>query len=78
MDSRRPAAYIRRSFVDPESPGDIAEASQLAEVKRLAAADGHNGNLVVYSDWGVSADVAKSAKRLEYTRLLADMEAGRV
>ena len=75
---RAPAAYIRRSFVDPESPGDIAEAAQLAEVRRLAAADGHNGNLVVYSDWGVSADVAKSAKRTEYTRLLADMEAGRV
>jgi DNA invertase Pin-like site-specific DNA recombinase len=75
---RVPAAYIRRSFVDPESPGDIAEAAQLSEVRRLAAADGHNGNLVVYSDWGVSADVAKSAKRLEYTRLLADMEAGRI
>lgn len=75
---RSPAAYIRRSFVDPESPGDIAEAAQLAEVRRLAAVDGHNGNLIVYSDWGVSADVAKSAKRTQYTRLLADMEAGRI
>src|SRR5664279_4020110 len=75
---RTPAAYIRRSFVDPESPGDIAEAAQLAEVRRLAVADGHNGNLVVYSDWGVSADIAKSAKRTEYSRLLDDMGAGRI
>ena len=75
---RHPVAYIRRSFVDAESPGDIAEAAQLAEVRRLAAADGHNGNLVVYSDWGVSADLAKSVKRTEYTRLLADMEAGSI
>jgi DNA invertase Pin-like site-specific DNA recombinase len=75
---RVPAAYIRRSFVDAESPGDISELAQLAAVKKLAAADGHNGNLQVFSDWGVSADVAKSAKRTEYTRLLADMEDGRI
>lgn len=73
-----PAAYLRRSFVDAESPGDISEAAQLATVRKLAAADGHNGNLVVYSDWGVSADIAKSAKRTEYARLLADMEAGSI
>ena len=75
---RVPAAYIRRSFVDSDSPGDISEMAQLAAVKKLAAADGHNGNLEVFSDWGVSADVAKSAKRTEYTRLLADMEEGRI
>jgi len=73
-----PAAYIRRSFVDSDSPGDISEAAQLAAVRKLAAADGHNGNLVIYSDWGVSADIAKSAKRTAYTQLLADMEAGSV
>jgi len=75
---RVPAAYIRRSYVDAESPGDIAEAAQLAEVRKLAAADGHNGNLETFSDWGVSADIAKTAKRTAYTRLLADMEAGRI
>jgi DNA invertase Pin-like site-specific DNA recombinase len=75
---RHPAAYIRRSHVDPQSPGDISEAAQLAAVKKLAAVDGHNGDMAVYSDWGISADVAKSRKRTDYTRLLADMEAGRV
>ena len=55
-----------------------AAGSQRATVRRLAEADGHNGDLVEYDDWGVSADVAKSAKRTEYARLLADMEAGRV
>jgi DNA invertase Pin-like site-specific DNA recombinase len=75
---KHPAAYIRRSFVDAEAPGDIAEAAQLAEVRRLAAQDGHNGDLVIYSDWGISADVAKTTKRTEYTRLLDDMDAGRI
>jgi len=75
---RHPAAYLRRSFVDADSPGDISREAQRATVRKLAAADGHNGNLVEYDDWGISADVAKSAKRTAYTRLLADMEAGRV
>lgn len=73
---RHPAAYLRRSFVDADSPGDISREAQRAAVRKLAAADGHNGNLVEYDDWGISADVAKSAKRTAYTRLLADMEAG--
>src|SRR5450759_1253150 len=75
---RHPAAYLRRSFVDAESPGDISREAQRATVRKLAAADGHNGNLVEYDDWGISADVAKSARRTAYTRLLADMEAGTI
>ena len=75
---RHPAAYLRRSFVDADSPGDISREAQRETVRKLAAGDGHNGNLVEYDDWGISADVAKSAKRTAYTRLLADMEAGRV
>src|SRR5450759_238670 len=75
---RHPAAYLRRSFVDAESPGDISREAQRAAVRKLAAADGHNGNLVEYDDWGISADVAKSARRTAYTRLLADMEAGTI
>ncbi len=73
-----PAAYLRRSFVDAESPGDISLEAQRAAVRKLAAADGHNGNTVEYNDWGVSADVAKSGKRTAYSKLLADMEAGLV
>jgi DNA invertase Pin-like site-specific DNA recombinase len=73
-----PAAYLRRSYVDPQSPGDISREAQRATVRKLAAADGHNGDLIEYDDWGVSADVAKSAKRTAYTQLLADMEAGSV
>lgn len=73
-----PAAYIRRSFVDAQSPGDISRDLQRAAVRRLAAADGHDGNLVEYDDWGVSADIAKTAKRTAYTRLLGDMEAGSI
>lgn len=73
-----PAAYLRRSYVDPDSPGDISLEAQRAAVRKLATGDGHNGNVVEYNDWGVSADVAKSAKRSDYARLLGDMEAGKV
>ncbi|HEY5495022.1 MAG TPA: recombinase family protein [Candidatus Limnocylindrales bacterium] len=76
--TRHPAAYIRKSYVDHEAPGDISEAAQLAEVRRLAALDGHNGDLETFSDWNLSADAAKSAARTEYTRLLADMENGQI
>lgn len=74
----QPAAYLRRSYVDPDSPGDISREVQLAAVRRLAHADGHNGDLVIYDDFGRSADHEKSERRTEYTRLLADMEAGKV
>lgn len=76
--SRHPAAYLRRSYVDPDSPGDISLEAQRAAVATLAHRDGHNGNVVEYSDWGISADVAKAEKRTAYARLLADMEAGTV
>lgn len=78
MTTTHPAAYLRRSYVDPNSPGDISREAQRAAVRKLAVADGHNGNLIEYDDWGISADVAKSAKRTAYARLLADMEAGSV
>lgn len=72
------AAYIRRSYVDAESPGDISLEAQRSAVRRLAAADGHGHELAEYNDWGISADVAKAGQRTAYSRLLADMEAGRV
>jgi DNA invertase Pin-like site-specific DNA recombinase len=73
-----PAAYLRRSYVDAHSPGDISLEAQRAAVSKLAHADGHNGDVVEYSDWGVSADHAKAGKRTQYAQLLADMEAGSV
>ena len=74
----QPACYLRRSYVDANAPGDISRDAQLAAVRKLAAADGHNGDLVEYDDWGISADVAKASKRTAYTRLLGDMEDGKV
>ena len=76
--SSHPAAYLRRSYVDPNSPGDISREAQRETIHRLAQGEGHNGDLIEYDDWGVSADVAKAAKRTAYARLLADMEAGNV
>ena len=73
---RHPAAYLRRSYVDPGNPGDISREAQREAVRRLAHRDGHNGNLREYDDWGVSADVAKAGKRTAYAQLLADMDAG--
>lgn len=74
----KPVAYLRRSFVDVDSPGDISRDLQRAAVQKLAAADGHIAPLTEYDDWGVSADAAKASKRTAYARLLADMEAGRI
>ena len=76
--TRHPAAYLRRSYVDPGNPGDISREAQREAVRRLAHRDGHNGNLREYDDWGVSADVAKAGKRTAYAQLLADMDAGTV
>lgn len=73
-----PAAYLRRSYVDDNSPGDISRDAQRAAVSKLAHADGHNGDVIEYDDWGISADHAKAGKRTAYARLLADMEAGNV
>lgn len=75
---KHPAAYLRRSYVDAASPGDISLDAQRSAVRALAQRDGHNGDLIEYNDWGISADVAKSGKRIEYNRLLAAMAAGEV
>ncbi len=72
------AAYLRRSYVDADSPGDISEEAQRSTVRRLARGQGHQGDLVEYNDWGVSADIAKSGKRTQYTQLLEDMQTGKV
>ena len=49
------------------SPGDISRDSQRAAIRRLATADGHNGDVIEYDDWGVSADIAKSEQRTPST-----------
>lgn len=78
FDVKRPAAYIRRSSVDADSPGDISREAQRDAIRRLAERDGHAGDLLEYDDWGISADIAKTAKRTAWHRLLSDMEAGKV
>lgn len=65
--SKYPAAYIRRSYVDADSPGDISLEAQRTAVRTLAHHDGHNGDVVEYNDRGVTADVAK-ASQLPNTR----------
>src|SRR4051812_15169643 len=65
-----PAAYIRRSAVSADSPGDASREAQLAAVRGLCGQD-----VEVYEDWGVSG---MKRDRAAYVRLKAEIEAGRV
>ena len=72
MDSRKPAAYLRRS-----QEGGITKEDEIAALKALAVREGANGDLVWYDDWGHSADDTKDQQdRLR--DLIADMRAGRI
>lgn len=68
--TRHAAAYIRRSSVSGDSPGDASRDAQLAAVRGLCGDE-----VEVYSDWGISG---QKADRPDYVRLKADIEAGRV
>ncbi len=70
---RKPAAYIRKSQKLEESA-----AAQLAAVKQVAARDGVNGDLVVYSDVGVSGRRNKRTEKSAWARLLDDIAADKV
>jgi DNA invertase Pin-like site-specific DNA recombinase len=75
---RYPAAYLRRSKVEINSPGDISYADQEAGIRALAHRDGFNGELHMFVDWDRSGDEAKVARRTEFTRLLRAVAAGEI
>lgn len=68
-----PAAYVRKSKRLEESA-----AAQLAAIKEVAARDGVNGDLVVYSDVGVSGRYGKRGARSAWAQLQEDIDASRV
>lgn len=68
--ARYPAAYLRRSSISADSPGDASREAQLAAVRSMCGPD-----VTVYTDWGISG---QKADRPEYLRLKADIAAGRV
>jgi DNA invertase Pin-like site-specific DNA recombinase len=73
---RYPAAYLRRSKVELNSPGDISYADQEAGIRALAHRDGFNGDLHMFVDWDRSGDEAKVSRRTEFARLLRAVAAG--
>lgn len=64
------AAYIRRSSVSADSPGDASREAQLAAVRSMCGQD-----VEVYSDWGISG---QRDDRPDYLRLKADVASGKV
>ncbi|HET7181533.1 MAG TPA: recombinase family protein [Candidatus Limnocylindrales bacterium] len=64
------AAYLRRSHVSEDRPGDASEEVQTEAVRRLCGSD-----VAIYKDWGISG---RRADRPEYLRLKADIAAGKV
>jgi hypothetical protein len=56
-------AYLRRSSRTAKGVAEVSIAAQEAAVRDLAARDGNNGDLVVFTDAGRSGDEAKISKR---------------
>jgi DNA invertase Pin-like site-specific DNA recombinase len=65
------AAYLRRSSVSGDNPGDASREAQEAAVRRLCGED-----VALYVDWGISGRTAD--KRPDYMRLKEDIVAGRI
>jgi DNA invertase Pin-like site-specific DNA recombinase len=74
----QPVAYIRRSAADAGSPGEISREVQTDAVRKLAASEGHKGELRIFTDWARSADEEKTAKRSQYAAMLKAVENGEV
>jgi DNA invertase Pin-like site-specific DNA recombinase len=64
------AAYIRRSSVSVDSPGEASREAQLTAVRSLCGED-----VRVFTDWGVSG---LKADRPEYVKLKAAIVAGEI
>ncbi len=76
---RVPVGYMRRSFADKDSPGDVSRSVQETGIASLAEKDGYDRALVrLYIDWSKSGDEEKEFARTEFRRMLAEVEAGRV
>lgn len=73
--SKIAAAYIRRSSVSGDSPGDASREAQGEATRRLAAAFAPDAELAEYVDWGISG---RKDDRPDYVRLKADITADRV
>jgi hypothetical protein len=71
MSARIAAAYLRRSSVTGDRPGDASREAQEAAVRRLCGDD-----VVLYVDWGITGSGKRT--RPEYDRLKADIAAGKV
>lgn len=78
MAERYPVAYVRRSAADATDTGDVSREAQESTVRALAHRDGHNGDLVIFTDWSKSASEEKSSKRTQYAAMVARIEAGEV
>ena len=67
---RYSAAYLRRSSVSGDNPGDASREAQEAAVRRLCGDD-----VTLYVDWGISG---RKLDRPDYLRLKADIADGKV
>lgn len=71
--ARYAAAYLRRSSATEQNPGNDSRDGQELAVRRLCGDD-----VALFVDWGKSGAGDKTGKRLEYLRLKAEIEAGKV
>jgi DNA invertase Pin-like site-specific DNA recombinase len=71
----RPVAYIRKST----KGGQDSKADQIAGAVELAARHGDDADLLILDgDWAISASREKTARRLDFARLMSMVEAGEV
>ncbi len=70
MTAKHAAAYLRRSSVSGDNPGDASREAQEAAVRRLCGDD-----VVLYVDWGISG---RKTDRPEYVKLKRAIAAGEV
>ncbi len=79
VPDREPVGYIRRSFADSDSPGDVSRAIQETAIIALAEKDGVDASAIkLFVDWSKSADEEKELARTDFRRLLSRIEAGQV
>lgn len=70
-------AYIRRSVVDGDNPGEVSQEQQLARCRELARAHGCDEPEILV-DWGKSGGEGKEHRRPAYLDLKGRVKAGSV